>query len=109
MEVEIMSKSGIVMLDAASPAQPAPALPAVEFLAWSGLTANFHVTPDGNDVNGNPTAIINIVSGFRIKADEAGFVFADTPGNYSAGVPVPISITVPKWEINYEFAFQVEN
>ena len=104
-----MSNLADVTLDENPGAQPAPALPVVAFVDWKGLTANFTVTPDPNDVNGQPTAVINIRSAFRVKGDAVDFAFNDAPGAYPAGTPVPVSITVPAYNQDYEFAFETGN
>jgi hypothetical protein len=81
----------------------------VVFVNWSGLTANFSVTPDANDVDGQPTTVINIRSAFRVKGDTVDFVFTDAPGTYPVGVAVPVSFVVPKYDTDYEFAFETGN
>lgn len=104
-----MSNSGEVILDNNPGAQPAPALPVVAFVGWSGLTANFTVTPDPNDVNGQPTVVVNIRWAFRVRGDASDFVFTEAPGTYPAGAAVSIVIPVPKYATDYEFAFETGN
>jgi hypothetical protein len=105
----IMSFTEPVIVDSRSPDQSAPALPVVSAVTWEKLVASMTVTPDANDVNGQPTDVINIRSAFREKGSTQEFAFADAPGTYPAGAPVPFSFTVPKWGISYEFAFEAGN